>query len=120
MIIKKYNDFVNEEVGYIKTLLLSALLGLGISKVQAQEIKDDQKKLAIVDTIANYNKDPKGIDVLKMDLSKKVDNPDMFINNYLKLTKKNTFIVKPDFIKNLKLNVHLRDRSFDIKYNIVF
>lgn len=49
--LKTY-DQLNEGV---KTLILATLLSLGITKADAQKIQDDQKKLAVVDTIAKYN-----------------------------------------------------------------
>ena len=84
MKIKKYDEFTNEEAGYIRTILLSTLLSLGISKAQAQIIKNDQPKLSIVNTVANYNKNPtpRGLEDLRISLSQKVESPKKFIHDY--------------------------------------
>ncbi len=120
MIIKNYNQFVNEEKGYLKNLLLSALLSLGISKAQAQSIKNDQQKLSVVDSIINYNKKPLGLNTLKVDLATKVDNPEKFITNYLTIMPDKTIVVRPSFLEGLELHGNLKDKSFNIVYNIKF
>ena len=120
MIIKNYSQFTNEEKGYIKNLLLSALLSLGISKLQAQTIKNDQQKLAVVDSIINYNKNPLGLNTLKFDLSTKVDNPDIFVKDYLRILPDRTVVVRPSFLEGLEIHGNIKDKSFNIVYNIKF
>jgi len=118
--IKKYNDFTNEEVGYIKNILLSALVSLGIDKVQAQHIQNDQKKLDIVNTIADYNENPVGLDSLKMNLLPKTKDTDVFIQDYLKIMPDKTIIVKPSIIKGLDLHLNPFNRTAHVTYTIKF
>ena len=54
--IKEYNQFVNEEEGFFKNLLLSAMLALGINSVDAQTIQQDSVKTEIVKNISQFNK----------------------------------------------------------------
>ena len=54
--IKEYNQFVNEEEGFFKNLLLSTMLALGINSVDAQTIQQDSVKTEIVKDISNFNK----------------------------------------------------------------
>ena len=51
-----YNQFVNEEKGLFKNLLLSTMLSLGINSVDAQTIQQDSVKTEIVKDISNFNK----------------------------------------------------------------
>ena len=120
MVIKNYNEFINEEKGYLRNLLLSAVLSLGLSKSQAQSIKNDQDKLSVVDSIINYNKKPLGLNVLKVDLATKVDNPDKFIKNYLTIMPDKTIVVRPSFLEGLEIHGNLSNKSFSIVYNIKF
>lgn len=118
--IKKYNEFVNEEAGYIKNILLSALFSLGLNRTQAQEIKNDQNKLDIVNTLIDYNKMPTGVDTLKGNLGPKVKDPDKFIHDYLKIQPDKTIVVSPQFIKGLDVDVNPFNRSFHLTYTIKF
>lgn len=122
MKIKKYDEFTNEEAGYIKNILLSTLLSLGISKSQAQVIKDDQPKLAVVDMVANYNKDPKGLDSLKVNLFPMVGvkNTEKFLNNFIEVRPDKTVVIKPTFISGLRLDVNPQSKTFEIGYHIKF
>jgi hypothetical protein len=54
--IKQYNQFVNEEEGLFKNLLLSTMLALGINSVDAQTIQQDSVKTEIVKDISQFNK----------------------------------------------------------------
>ena len=114
--IKEYNQFVNEEEGFFKNLLLSTMLALGINSVDAQTIQQDSVKTEIVKDIGNFNK---GVifninndnqvlyDKLKKDLSRKnINEPDLFIDKYLKLQSDGTLIVKPNFIEGLELHLN--------------
>lgn len=118
--IKKYEDFTNEEAGYIKNILLSSLLSLGINKTQAQQIQNDQPKLDILNTIVDYNDNPNGLDSLKMSLLPKVKEPEKFIHDYLKIMPDKTVVVKPDFIKGLDVDVNPFQRTFHFTYTIKF
>lgn len=118
--IKKYSEFVNEEAGYVKNILISALFTLGLNRIQAQEIKNDQEKLDVVNTLINYNQMPNGIDTLKNDLMPKVKDPDKFIHDYLKIQPDKTIVVSPQFIKGLDVDVNPFNRSFHLTYTIKF
>lgn len=118
--IKKYGEFINEEEGYVKNILLSALFSLGINKMQAQEIKNDQEKLDIINTLIDYNKMPSGIDTLKGDLMPKVKDPEKFIHDYLKIQPDKTIVVSPQFIKGLDVDVNPFNKSFHLTYTIKF
>jgi hypothetical protein len=122
MRIKRYSDFTNEEAGYIKNILLSTLLSLGISKSQAQALHNDQTKLAVVDAVANYNKDPKGLDSLKVELFPKVgyDNTEKFLNDFIQIRPDNTIVIKPSFVDGLRLDINPRSKAFEIGYHIKF
>ena len=54
--IKQYNQFVNEEKGLFKNLLLSTMLSLGINSVDAQTIQQDSVKTEIVKNISSLPK----------------------------------------------------------------
>ena len=118
--IKKYEDFTNEEAGYIKNILIASLFSLGINKIQAQQIQNDQPKLDIVNTMVDYNNNPKGLDSLKMALLPKVKEPDKFIHDYLKIMPDKTIVVKPDFIKGLDVDLNPFNRTAHITYTIKF
>jgi len=128
--IKKYDEFINEEEGLFKNIILSiaTFLSLGLSKIQAQSIKFSQPKLSIVDTCYKFNKKVKAnnlifkddpINELKIDLKGKVD-PDKFINNYINILPDKTIIIKPIFIDGLNLHYNPSSKEFTIKYTIDF
>lgn len=122
MKIKKYDEFTNEEAGYIKTILLSTLLSLGISKSQAQVLKNDQAKLSIIDTVAGYNKNPKGLDSLKPNLFPKIgsENTEKFLHNFIEIRPDKTIVIKPSFVDGLRLDVNPQSKTFEIGYHIKF
>jgi len=122
MRIKNYNDFTNEEVGYIKNILLSALLSLGINKTQAQVLKNNQQKLSIVDTVIDYNKNPKGIDALKINLFPKIgkDKTEKFLHDYIQIKPDKTIVIKPSFVDGLRLDVNPSSKGFELTYHIKF
>lgn len=100
---------------------LASLLTLGLSKVQAQQIKNDQPKLKLVDSIIDYNKTAKGPDSLKTILFPKIGNKtDIFIQKYLEFQPDGTVIVKPAFIEGLKINYNPSSKGFGIHYTIKF
>lgn len=100
---------------------LASLLTLGLSKVQAQQIKNDQPKLKITDTLLVYNKNPKGPDSLKGLLIPKMgEKTDFFIQNYLEFRPDGTVVVKPKFVDGLKLNYNPKSKDFEVFYTIKF
>lgn len=129
--IKKYDEFINEEEGFFKNIILSisTFLSLGLSKMQAQSIKFSQPKLSIVDTCYKFNKKVKAnnlafredpINELKIDLKGKVDDTDKFINNYIDILPDKTIVIKPIFIDGLNLNYNINSKMFTVKYTIDF
>jgi hypothetical protein len=128
--IKEYNQFVNEEEGFFKNLLLSTMLALGINSVDAQTIQQDSVKTEIVKDISNFNKsvifnlhDDNQVlfNKLKQDLSRKnINEPDLFIDKYLKLQSDGTLVVTPDFIKGLEIHLNKATNTFDVGYTFKF
>ena len=124
--IKDYNNFNVNESKYLRNLLLSALLSLGLNYADAQEIQKDSIKSEIVKEILNYNKskifnlddDVKLQDKLKKDLSRSIVEPEIFIKKYLMIQPDGTFVVKPNFIEGLEL--HLNKSNLGFSYNIKF
>ena len=103
-------------------------MSLGLSKMDAQEIKNDQSKLAIIDTCYNFNKKVKyiknqqPIELLKLELGDKIKNPDKFIHDYLEIKQDKTIIIKPNFINGLDLHINMNKISsyYGIRYTINF
>jgi len=127
--IKKYDEFINEEEGFFKNIILSiaAFLSLGLSKMQAQSIKFNQPKLSIVDTCYKFNKKVKSnnltldpVSELKIDLKGKVNEPEKFINDYVEILPDKTIVLKPIFINGLKFNYNPGVKQFSVKYTIDF
>lgn len=115
--IKNYECFVNES--YRKILIsIATILGLGLTKIQAQEIKNDDNKLSIIKSLGDYNTNPKGIVHLENVLSSKIQNPDIFIEEYLKMNPDKTVTVLPNFL-DFKIDIISKNR-FDLTYKIEF
>lgn len=117
-------DQLNEESNFFRNLLLSTALSLGLNSLDAQTVVNDGLKVQVIKDIYNYNKlvilsnDEDNLEKLKLSLSKKMENPDEFMSNYLQLLPDRTFVVKPNFVEGL--NLYLRSNSFSIGYNIKF
>mgnify|MGYP005841545565 CR=1 FL=1 len=122
MSIKRYNEFINEEESYFKRVIISlaAMLSLGLTRSQVNQVKDDPSKMTVIDTLIKYNKNPKGIDDLEYNLLSKVNNPNKFIKDYLITLSDKTVVVKPTFINGLELNVNPLDKEFHVTYAIKF
>lgn len=122
MSVKRYSEFINEEESYIKRVIISlaAMLSLGLTRSQVNQVKDDPAKLSVIDTLISYNKNPKGTDTLEYHLLPKVDEPEKFIHDYLKILPDKTVVVKPTFINGLELNVNPFNKTFHVTYTIKF
>jgi hypothetical protein len=128
--IKEYNQFVNEEEGFFKNLLLSAMLALGINSVDAQTIQQDSVKTEIVKDINQFNKSvilnlygDKQIpyNKLKQDLLRcDINEPDLFIDNYLKYRPDGTLVVMPDFMKGLEIHLNKGTNTYGVGYTFKF
>jgi hypothetical protein len=114
---------INEESKFIKTIALSALLSLGLSKADAQLLskKNDQVELSILDSLVSQNnKNPKSINDLERLLSTKVEDPKQFVIDNVKIEPDKTITVFPSFLKNLGLSVNHRQKLYSISYKIDF
>lgn len=122
MSVKRYSEFINEEESYIKRVIISlaAMLSLGLTRSQVNQVKDDPAKLSVIDTLISYNKNPKGTDTLEYHLLPKVDEPEKFIHDYLKILPDKTVVVKPTFINGLELNANPFNKTFHVTYTIKF
>lgn len=122
MSVKRYSEFINEEESYIKRVIISlaAMLSLGLTRSQVNQVKDDTTKLSVIDTLITYNKNPQSLDTLKYDLLPKIDDPDKFIHDYLRILPDKTVVVKPTFINGLELNVNPFNKTFHVTYTIKF
>lgn len=100
---------------------LASLLTLGLSKAQAQDIKNNQPKLKLIDTLITYNKNPMGMDSLKSILMPKIgDKTNLFIENYLEIQPDGTVVVKPSFVDGLKINYNPKSKETGFTYVIKF
>ena len=121
--LKKFKQ-INEEESKWKSFLLSAALSIGLSYADAQTIESDSSKIEIIENISNFNKNlmndnyTNNYENLKIELSKKLTEPEIFIKRYLTLQPDGTLIVRPDVIEGLEF--HLRRNFFEFGYNIKF
>ena len=127
--IKEYNQFVvNEEEGLFKSLLLSAMLVIGINRMDAQTIQQDSVKTEVVKNISSFNKaviyniypSQVAYDKLKKDLSLHINDTDIFIDKYLRLEQNGTLIVKPNFIEGLELHLNRSTNTVGLGYTFKF
>lgn len=119
-ILKEELQKINEGPKDI-VITLATLLSLGLSRVNAQELKNNQPKLMLINKIYKYNKNPKGPDTLKQILLPKMgEKTDLFIDRYLEFQPDRTVIVKPNFIKGLNLNYNPRSKDFGFTYTLKF
>lgn len=124
--IKNFKNYrLNEEESLLKNLLLSAALSIGLNYADAQTIETDSIKTEIVKNLSDFNKTiltngelETNYNKLTEELSKKLNEPELFIDKYLIRQSNGTLIVKPEFIHGLEL--HLRKNLFELGYNINF
>ena len=123
--VKDFNNYLLEEESIWKNLFLSIALSLGLNHVDAQTIEGDSIKTEVIKDISNYNKilsmtgnQDENLTKLTYELSKKLNEPKLFVDKYLLQQVNGTFIVKPDFVEGLEL--HLRKNLFELGYNIKF
>ena len=123
--VKDFNNYLLEEESIWKNLFLSIALSLGLNQADAQTIEDDSIKTEVIKDISNYNKilsmtgnQDENLTKLTYELSKKLNEPKLFVDKYLLQQVNGTFIVKPDFVEGLEL--HLRKNLFELGYNIKF
>lgn len=120
--LNSFEEHINEESSFIKTIALSALLSLGISKADAQTIaiKNDQQELSIIDSLVNQNKVPKSLKDLKIALSNKIEDPDKFVLDNLKIEPDKRLTVVPNFLSNLGVSLNRKYKTYSVSYKIDF
>ena len=124
--IKKFDTYqINEEESVLRNLLLSAALSIGLNYADAQTIETDSMKTEVVKDISNFNKTivmtgdlDDNYRKLTDELSKKLNDPELFVDKYLFRQSNGTLIVQPNFVEGLEL--HLRRNLFELGYNIKF
>ena len=94
----RYLKKFNEELGIKDIILTAMLIGVGLSKSDAQVINNDTIKKSIVRQVYNYNQDKIDYQTLKTGLGKLVSNVDVFMKNYLEVTPQRTYIIKANFL----------------------
>ena len=103
--IKDWDNFnINEENKW-RNLFFSALLSLGLTSLDAQEIQRDSLKTEVVKSILNYNKSK----ILNL------SDPEVFIDKYLKFDSDGTIHVSPNFIEGLELYMNKGKFGFGLK-----
>ena len=118
--LNNFEDHINEESNFVKTIALSALLALGISKSDAQVLakEADQEELAVIDSLVKFNQAPVSLKELKMSLSKKIEDPNRFIIDNLKFEPDHTLTVVPSFLTNLGVSINHKYRTYSVSYKI--
>jgi len=118
--LNNFGEHINEEESLIKTIALSALMSLGISKSDAQILakKNDQEELAVIDSLIKYNQAPASLKELKMSLSNKIEDTNKFVIDNLKFEPDHTITVIPSFLKNLGVSVNHRYKTYTVSYKI--
>lgn len=129
-----YENFkINEEEGYLKNIVLSTILSLGLKVTDAQTIKNNQEALSVVDACDNWNKKVQSNHQLNTSEFKKhlhliADNPDIFMKNYIEFRPDKTVVIKPQFINDLKhkkqhgiqLDLNPKTQQFGLHYILKF
>lgn len=124
--IQKYNDFVNEESRFRDVVIgIGTILSLGLSRSDAQQIRNQPGALSVIDTCGSYNQYVKKTQLdnkklLTNGLENKVNDPIEFINNYVKFLPDKTIVISPEFIKGLNLNLNPDSKEIGFKYTVKF
>lgn len=118
--LNNFEEHINEESNFIKTIALSALLSLGISKSDAQVLakKADQEELAVIDSLVKFNQVPASLKELKISLSNKIEDPNKFVIDNLKFEPDHTLTVVPSFLTNLGVSINRKYRNYSVSYKI--
>jgi hypothetical protein len=118
--LNNFEEHINEESNFVKTIALSALLALGISKSDAQVLtkEGDQEELAVIDSLVKFNQAPISLKDLKMSLSNKIEDPNKFVIDNIKIEPDHTLTVVPSFLKNLGVSVNHKYRTYSVSYKI--
>ena len=118
--LNNFEDHINEESNFVKTIALSALLALGISKSDAQVLakEGDQEELEVIDSLVKFNQAPISLKELKMSLSNKIEDPNKFVIDNLKFEPDHTLTVVPSFLTNLGVSINRKYRNYSVSYKI--
>jgi hypothetical protein len=118
--LNNFDQHINEESNFIKTIALSALLSLGLSKADAQSLsnKSSQQELSVIDSLIKQNNAPQSLKDLKIALSNKVEDPDKFVLDNLKIESDKTVKVVPSFLSNLGVSLNRKYKTYSISYKI--
>lgn len=124
--ISSYEDFLLEESTFRDLVIgLGTILSLGLSKADAQQLRNFPLALSVIDTCSDYNRYVKQTQLnnkrlLTDRLEDKVKNPSEFINNYIRFLPDRTIVITPDFIKGLDLNLNPDSKEVGFKYTVKF
>ena len=118
--LNNFDQHINEESSFIKTIALSALLSLGLSKADAQSManRNNQQELSVIDSLVKQNNAPKSLRDLKISLSNKVEDPDRFVLDNLKIEPDKTLKVVPSFLSNLGVSLNRKYKTYSVSYKI--
>jgi len=118
--LNNFDQHINEESNFIKTIALSALLSLGLSKADAQSManRNNQQELSVIDSLVKQNNAPKSLRDLKMSLSNKVEDPDRFVLDNLKIEPDKTLKIVPSFLSNLGVSLNRKYKTYSVSYKI--
>ena len=114
--LNNFEQHINEESNFVKTIALSALLALGISKSDAQVLakEADQEELAVIDSLVKFNQAPVSLKELKMSLSNKIEDPNKFVIDNLKFEPDHTLTVVPSFLTNVGVSINHKYRTYAV------
>lgn len=120
--LNNFEEHINEESNLIKTIALSALLSLGLSKADAQSManRNNQQELSVIDSLIKQNYAPQSLRDLKMSLANKVEDPDKFVIDNLKIEPDKKLTVVPSFLSNLGVSLNRKYKTYSVSYKIDF
>jgi len=120
--LNNFEEHINEESNLIKTIALSALLSLGLSKADAQSManRNNQQELSVIDSLIKQNYTPQSLRDLKMSLANKVEDPDKFVIDNLKIEPDKKLTVVPSFLSNLGVSLNRKYKTYSVSYKIDF
>ena len=121
-----FDDFkLNESQLRNVAFSLATFLGLGISKLDAQQIIKNKPAMNIIDTCNKYNIQIKktGVQnkqVLVNMLGNNLLEPKKFVIDFIKFLPDRTIVISPEFIEGLNLNLNPETKEVGVNYKINF
>jgi hypothetical protein len=117
MRVYRYDEFITEE-SKIKNFIMSMLLSLGLSQVDAQYI-DTIQKAKIIEVLYDHNKSNYSISELKDKLRlNNVNDVDSFIQSGLFIRPDKTIVIKPNFLPKIELYLNPERDRYGFSYRI--